>query len=113
MIIIPEDSIISEEEYFVENEESENENDTDTLDPNSEEEIIVAEIDAVAESSSPVVQGRPRRANAERGVVFELQVSTAQDPSSDLKIKSKHCGTTIGLNGKANYHHLTGLIRKL
>ena len=36
-----------------------------------------------------------------------------QDLSSELKIKSKHCGSTIGLNGNGNYHHLTGLIRKL
>ena len=44
--------------------------------------------------------------------MLELQFSAAQNLSNELKIKSKHLGTTIGLDGNGNYHHLTGLIKK-
>ena len=49
--------------------------------------------------------------NRSTSKVLEMQSSTAQGPSFELKIKSKHGRTTIGLNGNGKSHHSTGLIK--
>ena len=77
IIIVPEDNLVSEEEYFVENEdESEDLIDADPPNTSVEEEVIVADIDNSTEQGEPVDQGRPRRANAGAGVErFQIDVN--------------------------------------
>ena len=69
LIVVPEDHIVSEEDYFVESEEeSEDESSTDQHAPNDTDEVIVADIDDGIEQAVPAEEGRSMRVNTGAGV---------------------------------------------
>ena len=72
--IVPEDNIVSEEEYFVENEDESIDDDSEETRNTKkcatfvDEDVIIADIDDDSGQADPIECSRPRRANAGTGV---------------------------------------------